>query len=178
MTLLGTWRDCPAVQIAYDNGSIVLEESDLCENVGCQPEQLEAYIHENWREHDIDAVLRGPDEVSRNTYHSCDNTKATSFCGSFPRSSPTLTSSAGCALTAAPAGRTWERYVLRSLYVMLDYHITADNGEMGRVPFLFDNVLPGPYTRPTLRRPPRYGQRTHPPRSLRTRMVFRRLQAR
>ena len=66
LTLTGTWRDCPALQDAYDRGSIVLDESDLCEMVGCRPEQLEAYLRENWREHDFNAVALGMDEVDQN----------------------------------------------------------------------------------------------------------------
>ena len=55
LTLTGSWRDCPALQDAYDKGSIVLDESDLCKKVGCQPEELEDYLQKNWREHDINA---------------------------------------------------------------------------------------------------------------------------
>ena len=31
LTLTGSWRDCPVLQDAHDTGSIVLDDSDLCE---------------------------------------------------------------------------------------------------------------------------------------------------
>ena len=63
LTLTGSWRNCPVLQDAHDTGGIVLDDSGLCEKVGCQTAQLEAYLQENWLEHDL---KQETDQVDRN----------------------------------------------------------------------------------------------------------------
>ena len=46
----------------------------------------------------------------------------------------------------ATAGRTKGRYMLRSLYIMLDYHIAANDGEVGRVGTFSSTMKAGPST--------------------------------
>ena len=66
LTLLGNWRDCPAIQGAFDRGSMVFEEQELSEHIGRSPEQLENWLIEHWLEHNIKATMEGREEVSEN----------------------------------------------------------------------------------------------------------------
>jgi len=47
------WHTCKALGVAYDNGCMVFEESELCRIVGITLEQLEGWLMKNWREQDI-----------------------------------------------------------------------------------------------------------------------------
>jgi hypothetical protein len=67
VTLMGLWRECAAMVRAQERGSTVLEESDLCNELGVEPEALEAWLSEYWVEHGIRAVAEGKERCADRT---------------------------------------------------------------------------------------------------------------
>ena len=59
LKLLGEWRSCPAMLTAQERGSVVLEESELCQQIGCSAATIEEWLEKYWIEHDIHAVVDG-----------------------------------------------------------------------------------------------------------------------
>jgi hypothetical protein len=59
LQLLGSWRNCPAMLTAQERGSVALEESELCQQIGCSAETIEQWLEKYWIEHDIHAVIDG-----------------------------------------------------------------------------------------------------------------------
>jgi hypothetical protein len=62
LTLLGFWNESEAISEAKKQGSIPLEESELCEQLGIPPGDLEAWLSKHWIEHNILAVMDGKDK--------------------------------------------------------------------------------------------------------------------
>jgi hypothetical protein len=67
LTLLGPWRECGAMTIAQERGTVIVEETDLCMEVGCQPETIEEYLVEHFVEHNIHAVMEGKEGAAERT---------------------------------------------------------------------------------------------------------------
>jgi hypothetical protein len=67
LTLLGPWRECDAMTMAQEKGTVIVEEVDLCREVGCQPETIEEYLSEYFVEHDIHAVMEGKEHSAERT---------------------------------------------------------------------------------------------------------------
>ena len=67
LTLLGPWRGCNAMTMAQERGTFVIEEADLCQEVGCLPETVEEFLAAYFVEHDIHAVTEGKEGVTGRT---------------------------------------------------------------------------------------------------------------
>jgi hypothetical protein len=67
LTLLGPWRDCSAMTMAQERGTVIVEEADLCREVGCSPEALDDYLAEYFVEHDIHALTDGKEHAAERT---------------------------------------------------------------------------------------------------------------
>jgi hypothetical protein len=67
LTLLGPWRECNAMTMAQKIGTVVMEEADLCLELGCQPEALDEHLSEYFVEHDIHAVMSGKEGSAERT---------------------------------------------------------------------------------------------------------------
>jgi len=67
LTLLGPWRECDAMTLAQDRGTVIVEEADLCREIGREPETIEEYLAEYFVEHNIHAVMEGKESTTART---------------------------------------------------------------------------------------------------------------
>lgn len=65
-TWAGNWQECPALQMAFDRGSMVYDEASFCSELGIALQDLETWLARNCREQSIDAVANGEDHVGVN----------------------------------------------------------------------------------------------------------------